>query len=72
MYEEAWSVKHKIVVQSLKKHEISNATDGIKDAVFVKSESLTNNNSNDEWGNSDEDVRGFYDKYKLHTALSFG
>jgi hypothetical protein len=34
--------------------------------------SLTNYNSNVECDNSNDDVWGFYDKYKQYTPLSFG
>jgi hypothetical protein len=70
MYEQPQSVKHKISVKSLKKCEIRNTTDGTTAAVFGKSDSLTNNASHDECGNSNEDVWGFYAIYKLHSALS--
>jgi len=56
-------VKQETVVKSFKKRENCNAQDGTEDdVVFDKSESLNNNNINDECDNSDEDFRGFCDQ----------
>jgi len=61
--EEAWTVKQETVVKSRKKRENCNARDDTEDdVVFDKSESLNNNNINDECDNSDEDFRGFCDQ----------
>lgn len=61
--EEAWTVKQETVVKSVKRRENCNGRDDTEDdVVFDKSESLNNNNINDECDNSDEDFRGFCDQ----------
>ena len=36
IYEEAWTVKYKIIVKYFKKHEIMNATDVAEDVVVLE------------------------------------